>query len=63
LADRWTKRKILVARNLRKSSLLWDWDSWWMSVNPHLAHCFLCAAPGIAFAYEMPAISALVPEL
>ena len=64
LADRWDKRKILIVTQIVQiiCAVALGWLV--MTGRIHIWHIVLFSALlGIAFSYEMPAISALVPEL
>ena len=64
LADRLDKRKILVATQIAQIVFAVALGFLVMSGHIRIWHIFFFALLlGIAFAYEMPAISALVPEL
>src|SRR6266481_4244220 len=64
LADRLDKRKILVATQIAQIILAVGLGFLVMSGQIRIWHIvFFALLLGIAFAYEMPAISALVPEL
>src|SRR5882757_182251 len=64
LADRWDKRKILVATQVLQIVFAVALGFLVMSGHIQIWHILLFAfLLGIAFSYEMPAISALVPEL
>src|SRR5438034_7904552 len=64
LADRLDKRKILVATQIAQIIFAVALGSFVMSGQIRVWHIvFFALLLGIAFAYEMPAISALVPEL
>src|SRR5919201_4254173 len=64
LADKWDKRKILVATQIMQIIFAVALGFLVMSGQILVWHIiFFALLLGIAFAYEMPAISALVPEL
>src|SRR5438874_8759197 len=64
LADRWDKRKILIATQIVQIIFAIALGFVVMSGRIQIWHIFFFALLlGIAFSYEMPAISALVPEL
>jgi MFS family permease len=64
LADRFDKRKILIATQIAQIILAIALGILVMTGRVHVWHViFLALLLGIAFSYEMPAISALVPEL
>src|SRR5947208_4829956 len=64
LADRWDKRKILVATQIAQIIFAVALGVLVMSGHVQIWHIiFFALLLGIAFSYEMPAISALVPEL
>src|SRR5438046_6970482 len=64
LADRWDKRKILVATQIAQIILAIALGSLILSGRIQIWHIiFFALLLGIAFSYEMPALSALVPEL
>src|SRR5205814_6891373 len=64
LADRLDKRKILVATQIAQIIFAVALGFLVMSGQIHIWHIiFFALLLGIAFSYEMPAISALVPEL
>jgi MFS family permease len=64
LADRLDKRKILIATQVAQIIFAIALGLLVMSGQVHIWHIVLFALLlGIAFSYEMPAISALVPEL
>src|SRR5881227_479884 len=64
LADRWDKRKILVATQIAQIILAIALGSLILSGRIQIWHIiFFASLLGIAFSYEMPAITALVPEL
>src|SRR3954464_8242512 len=64
LADRWDKRKILVATQIAQIIFAVALGFLVMSGHVRIWHIvFFALLLGIGFAYEMPAISALVPEL
>ena len=64
LADRLDKRKILVATQIAQIILAIALGSLILSGRIQIWHIiFFALLLGIAFSYEMPAISALVPEL
>jgi MFS family permease len=64
LADRWDKRKILVATQIAQIIFAVALGFLVMSGHVQIWHIiFFALLLGIAFSYEMPAISALVPEL
>src|SRR4029453_4467003 len=64
LADRWDKRKILVAAQIAQIIFAVALGFLVMSGRIQIWHIiFFAFLLGIAFSYEMPAISALVPEL
>src|SRR5213080_422377 len=64
LADRWDKRKILVATQVLQIVFAVALGFLVMSGRIQIWHIlFFAFLLGIAFSYEMPAISALVPEL
>jgi len=64
LADRLDKRKILVATQIAQIVFAVGLGFLVMSGHIRIWHIvFFALLLGIAFAYEMPAISALVPEL
>ena len=63
-ADRYDKRKILIATQIAQSifALILGWLVW--SGRIHIWHVIVLAAGlGVSIAFEMPALSALVPEL
>lgn len=64
LADRWDKRKILITTQI--AQIIFAIALGWLIMTGRIQiwHVvFFAALLGIAFSYEMPAISALVPEL
>src|SRR5919108_3185239 len=64
LADRWDKRKILVATQIVQIIFAVALGFLVMSGRIQVWHIiFFAFLLGVAFSYEMPAISALVPEL
>src|SRR5438552_4293309 len=64
LADRFDKRKILIATQLAQIIFAIALGVLVMTGRVHVWHViFFALLLGIAFSYEMPAISALVPEL
>src|SRR5438874_6776439 len=64
LADRWDKRKILIATQIVQIIFAIALGFLVMSGRIQIWHIiFFALLLGIAFSYEMPAISALVPEL
>jgi MFS family permease len=64
LADRFDKRKILIATQIAQIVLAIALGILVMTGRVHVWHViFFALLLGIAFSYEMPAISALVPEL
>ena len=64
LADRFDKRKILIATQIAQIVLAIGLGFLVMSGRIQIWHIiFFALLLGIAFSYEMPAISALVPEL
>jgi MFS family permease len=64
LADRWDKRKILVATQIMQIIFAIALGFLVMSGHIRIWHIiFFAFLLGVAFSYEMPAISALVPEL
>src|SRR6266699_2189022 len=64
LADRFDKRKILIATQIAQIVLAIGLGFLVMSGRVQIWHIiFFALLLGIAFSYEMPAISALVPEL
>jgi MFS family permease len=64
LADRFDKRKILIATQIAQIILAIALGILVMTGRVHVWHViFFALLLGIAFSYEMPAISALVPEL
>ena len=64
LADRWDKRKILVATQIVQIIFAVALGFLVMSGHIQIWHIiFFAFLLGVAFSYEMPAISALVPEL
>src|SRR5881275_287152 len=64
LADRWDKRKILVATQIAQIIFAVGLGLLVMSGQIRIWHIvFFAMLLGIAFSYEMPAITALVPEL
>src|SRR2546429_6781468 len=64
LADRWDKRKILIATQIVQIIFAVALGFLVMSGRIQIWHIlFFAFLLGIAFSYEMPAISALVPEL
>src|SRR5438067_6242240 len=64
LADRWDKRKILVATQVVQIIFAIALGFLVATGRVHVWHIlFFALLLGIAFSYEMPAISALVPEL
>src|SRR6266508_5431686 len=64
LADKWDKRKILVATQIVQIIFAIALGFLVMSGHIQIWHIiFFAFLLGVAFSYEMPAISALVPEL
>src|SRR6266536_3075521 len=64
LADRWDKRKILIATQIVQSIFAIALGFLVMTGRIQIWHIiFFALLLGIAFSYEMPAVSALVPEL
>ena len=64
LADKWDKRKILVATQIVQIIFAVALGFLVMSGHIQIWHIiFFAFLLGVAFSYEMPAISALVPEL
>ena len=64
LADKWDKRKILVATQILQIIFAVALGFLVMSGHIQIWHIiFFAFLLGVAFSYEMPAISALVPEL
>jgi len=64
LADRWDKRKILIATQIAQIIFAIALGFLVMSGHIRIWHIiFFAFLLGVAFSYEMPAISALVPEL
>src|SRR5438046_8061672 len=64
LADRFDKRKILIATQIAQIVLAIGLGFLVMTGRIQIWHIiFFALLLGIAFSYEMPAISALVPEL
>src|SRR6267378_1340096 len=64
LADRWDKRKILIATQI--AQIIFAIALGFLVMSGHICiwHIiFFAFLLGVAFSYEMPAISALVPEL